>query len=340
MPGRAPASGFRHIYAVSDLHTDYELNLEWVKKAAPEGHADSVLLVAGDVSDRIGVFEATMSTLADAFGAVFFVPGNHDLWVRRDGSEGTDSLQKLERLTAICESLGVFTTPQRVRMARGGVVSICPLLSFHHTSFDTEPDVEHLRLPSARVTVTDFRATRWPHGLEVGDEKLALHLDACNDELPFAAARQAAAHRRTLHGPSWVEPIRSWEEAHAGAASVVSFSHFLPRIELMPEKRFLVYPDLLKARARSRAAKHATKHACGFPQALTRHTSMPLPLVCLCRRWARAPSAGAWTRCAPTCTSSAIPTSDGTRSSTTACAMCRHPSPRPWSASAGRARWR
>ena len=28
---------------------------------------------------------------------------------------------------------------------------------------------------------------------------------------------------------------------------LLSFSHFLPRIELCPEKRFLRYPDLMKA---------------------------------------------------------------------------------------------
>ena len=235
-------AGFQHIFAVSDLHTDYQANLDWVHAAAPKGAADSVLLVAGDVSDRLGVFESTMEALADAFGAVFFVPGNHDLWVRRDGSEGNDSLDKLQRLTAICESLGIFTTPQRVRMASGGAVSICPLLSFHHASFDTEPDVEYLRLPSARVTVTDFRATVWPDGLALGDEALAQHLDDGNDELLCRAAHQAAQHAHGL-----VEPISDWADVRDGGASVVSFSHFLPRIELMPEKRFLVYPDLIKA---------------------------------------------------------------------------------------------
>ena len=108
---------------------------------------------------------------------MFFCPGNHDLWVRRDGSEGVDSLLKAQRLEDICGKHGVFTTPQRVHMASGESISICPLLSFHHTSFDTEPDVPHLRLPSARVTVTDFRATRWPGPLETGSEALAQHMD-------------------------------------------------------------------------------------------------------------------------------------------------------------------
>ena len=98
-----------------------------------------------------------MAALADAFALVVFVPGNHDLWVRKDGSEGSDSLQKLRRLERICESLGVIYTPQTLRMATGDSVSVCPLLSFHHKSFDTEPDVPYLRLPGCRATVTDVR---------------------------------------------------------------------------------------------------------------------------------------------------------------------------------------
>eukprot|EP00325_Prymnesiales_sp_UTEX-LB-985_P030181 CAMPEP_0174740036 /NCGR_PEP_ID=MMETSP1094-20130205/72611_1 /TAXON_ID=156173 /ORGANISM="Chrysochromulina brevifilum, Strain UTEX LB 985" /LENGTH=385 /DNA_ID=CAMNT_0015943671 /DNA_START=63 /DNA_END=1217 /DNA_ORIENTATION=+ len=236
---------YDHIYAISDLHTDYALNYDWVQQAAPEKAESSVLLVAGDVSDRISVFEKTMEVLAEAFGAVFFVPGNHDLWVRHDGSEGKDSLQKMRKLDNICEALGVLTTPQRVRMASGSTISICPLLSFHHFSFDTEPDVPYLRLPSARATVTDFRATQWPNGLSLGDEALAVHLDACNEQLPERAAQQA--QQAAACGRLGLEPIVSWREAREGSSRVLSFSHFLPRIELMPEKRYLVYPDLMKA---------------------------------------------------------------------------------------------
>lgn len=240
-----PNDGYRHIFAVSDVHSDYALNLEWAEKAAPEGCVESVLIVAGDVSDRLGVFQQTMETLAEAFALVFFVPGNHDLWVRRDGSEGSNSLSKLRRLEQICESLGVLTTPQRVRMASGSSISVCPLLSFYHTSFDTEADVPYLRLPSARATVTDFRATRWPDGLDLGEEALAEHLDLANEEALRRAPQQA--HAAAACGRMGLSPIESWRDAHAGVDHVLSFSHFLPRIELIPEKRFLVYPDLMKA---------------------------------------------------------------------------------------------
>jgi hypothetical protein len=207
---------------VSDVHSDYALNLEWAEKAAPEGCAESVLIVAGDVSDRLGVFQQTMETLAEAFALVFFVPGNHDLWVRRDGSEGSNSLSKLRRLEQICESLGVLTTPQRVRMASGSSISVCPLLSFYHTSFDTEADVPYLRLPSARATVTDFRATRWPDGLDLGEEALAEHLDLANEEALRRAPQQA--HAAAACGRMGLSPIESWRDAHAGVDHVLSFS--------------------------------------------------------------------------------------------------------------------
>ena len=75
-----PPSVYRGIFAVSDIHTDYADNLAWVN--ALQGHEEDVLVVAGDVSERVATFRSTMARLAAAFGAVFFVPGNHDLWLR------------------------------------------------------------------------------------------------------------------------------------------------------------------------------------------------------------------------------------------------------------------
>lgn len=41
-----------------------------------------VLVVSGDVSDELAALEAALGTLASRFGAVFYTPGNHELWVR------------------------------------------------------------------------------------------------------------------------------------------------------------------------------------------------------------------------------------------------------------------
>ena len=63
-----PAPGvaaFRGIYAVSDIHTDYKQNLDWATSLS--GYEDDVLLVAGDVSDDLVTFEATMEALSSSF---------------------------------------------------------------------------------------------------------------------------------------------------------------------------------------------------------------------------------------------------------------------------------
>ena len=230
-------TSFRHVYAVSDVHTDYKQNLEWATSLC--GHDDDVLLVAGDVSDDPTTFEATMAAFASSFGAVFFVPGNHDCWTRRDS--GLDSFEKLKQIRQICGEHGVLTTPQTLTMRCGGAVSVLPLLSWYHTSFDTEPDVTQIKLPPAKAVVGDYRATRWPEPLRNGDESLAQFFDEMCDELPGERAKEEAA------GREGVTPLLSYSDARANGASVISFSHFVPSIELIPEKRYLTYPPLMSA---------------------------------------------------------------------------------------------
>ena len=68
----------------------------------PSPGPNSTLPSSGDVADSLGVFEAAMSQLRRKFGVVFWVPGNHEFWLRRDGSEGADSLEKWARLEELC----------------------------------------------------------------------------------------------------------------------------------------------------------------------------------------------------------------------------------------------
>ena len=238
----APGPPLRHVYAVSDVHSDYAANLQWVERLAASEFGNDILLVAGDVADTSECFERTMELFTQRFGLVFFTPGNHDLWTRRDGTEGSDSLAKLERIERLCDRLGVLTTPQHVQLRRGAV-SVCPLLSFYHESFDAEPGIEMLRLPSVSRVMADYRACRWPSPLETGSIELAARVDELNEAAPSKASAQAARSARRAA----LTPIDDWGAARRVDAPLVSFSHFLPRIELCPEKRFLVYPDLMKA---------------------------------------------------------------------------------------------
>ena len=238
---RGPA--LRHIYAASDLHTDHAANMEWVRALASGGrHRNDVLICAGDVSDKLQILEQTMALLSDAFGAVFFAPGNHEFWVGRE--DASDSLAKLAAVQRVLEAYGVLTTPQRVALASGRAVAIAPLLSFHHASFDTEPDVVGLDLPTERCLV-DYRRCAWPPPLATGALELAQYIDGLNESAPSRSAAQSAEHGA-------LSPISSWAELCDDARTdasppLLTFSHFLPRIELCPEKRYLRYPPLMRA---------------------------------------------------------------------------------------------
>jgi hypothetical protein len=90
VPAAARAEATTRVFVVSDLHTDYPENMEWVRRlpaevGAGKGEGVDALVVAGDVAETRDNFARTMEMLRDGFAAVFYVPGNHDLWLRREG---------------------------------------------------------------------------------------------------------------------------------------------------------------------------------------------------------------------------------------------------------------
>lgn len=192
------------VFAISDLHVDYEPNAQWVAQLSLTDYRHDVLIVAGDVSDRIERVQGCLEALAHRFRQVLFVPGNHDLWVRRD-SPGLDSFGKFEQIKAMARSAGAS-----MEVFHQGALSIVPLLGWYDGSFG-EPGEE------LRQAWVDFRACRWPEGFESRD-----------------IARSFMAMNRYQR--------RSEDEV------IVSYSHFLPRIDVMPdripaEKRY-IYPVL------------------------------------------------------------------------------------------------
>jgi 3',5'-cyclic AMP phosphodiesterase CpdA len=193
-------------WAVSDLHVDYAGNLRWVEALSREDYTDDALLLPGDLSADEGLQERVLRGLADRFAAVFFTPGNHDVWVRR--GEGIDSLRRHERLLECCAGYGVHTAP-----ARFGPLTVVPLLGWYDFSFG-RPSAE------LRERWADFRHCRWPAGMDVPE---------------------VAAFLLGLNPP----PERP-------AGPVVSLSHWLPRIDALPERvdpeRYLLTP-VLGARA-------------------------------------------------------------------------------------------
>lgn len=141
------------LFLVSDVHVDAPENQRWVENLSHTSYQKDALILAGDVSEELDLVERTLRTLASKFAQVFFVPGNHDLWV--SGEEDDEcSMHKLHVLLALCDRLGVATRPQRFGHALCGIW-VCPLLSFHHQSFDTEPDVHGWEIPTAEAAMCE-----------------------------------------------------------------------------------------------------------------------------------------------------------------------------------------
>lgn len=93
------------VFAVSDIHVGYAENLAWVFSLDNREYANEILILAGDVTDKMQLLEQVFVLLAASFKAVLFVPGNHELWVQDDDFDC--SVDKFESITELCESCGV-----------------------------------------------------------------------------------------------------------------------------------------------------------------------------------------------------------------------------------------
>jgi hypothetical protein len=193
------------VFAISDLHADHRENRRWVHDLSMVDFARDALIVAGDVSHHARLLAEVLSALVARFAAVFFVPGNHDLWLRAD--EGTDSLAKLREVLETSASAGAITTPREI----GGAddrdpVWVVPLLSWYDRPEDGDASLflpKNGEDPSLSMWA-DTWAIRWPR----------------TDGDPFRPARC----------------FLDMNEAHLAdqrRGPVITFSHFLPRRELM-----------------------------------------------------------------------------------------------------------
>ena len=187
------------IFAISDLHTDFRENRLALERAGLSGHRDDALIVAGDVADAEPVLRDTLQWLAGRFREVFFVPGNHEVWVRDDPR---DSMQKFHDVLRLCDRAGVRTAPARV-----DGVWVVPLFSWYDPSFDVRGEGVEEELEAW----SDRYFCRWPAGVERVDRAFL-----------------------EMNEPR----VRAYD------APVITFSHFVPRPELVPPVRCLRFRGL------------------------------------------------------------------------------------------------
>ena len=177
-----------------------------LKQLSEAAYREDALIVAGDIGDKIETIRDTLSLLRSKFRQVFYVPGNHELWVR---NESFDSVEKLRRVLELCETLRV-----QVRPARAAGLWVVPLFSWYDAGFDAGDEGEDGRHAARELEAwSDFYLCKWPEGIG-----------------PLSAffLEMNARHLRSYDAP------------------VVSFSHFVPRRELLPPREYLRFKGLPK----------------------------------------------------------------------------------------------
>lgn len=178
------------IYAISDLHVDFKENYQWLENLSAQDFTEDILVLAGDISDDRTLLKNTFELLRKRFGGVFFVPGNHDLWVFRQARNS--SLDAFYEIQQIASDYGIFTQPKAY-----DATTIIPLWAWYDYSFG---------YPSNELfnSWVDFKACRWP--ADYTPQKITGHfLEQNRDKLNLKNQK------------------------------IITFSHFLPRIDVMPK---------------------------------------------------------------------------------------------------------
>lgn len=177
------------VWATSDLHIDFPENWHWFNNLSSWDYQDDLLILAGDITHDLQSMQKLLRSLRGKFSEVFFVPGNHDLWLWKGDAE--NSFDKFEKVMALTKEEGIQTSPYT-----SSDLAIVPLLAWYDFSFG---------LPSENLKQkwNDFRNCRWPHSLpEVNQFFLDQNVPHLNIRRP----------------------------------TVISFSHFLPFVELIPSR--------------------------------------------------------------------------------------------------------
>jgi len=188
------------VFALSDIHVDYAENMAWIHGLSGEDYRHDVLLLAGDVCHGIDKLEKALAHLQQKFAEVFFLNGNHELWLL--DSDCSDSLQKFHRVLDICRDVGIRTQPAKIDDGGAGIW-IVPLFGWYDKP---EAGQNSLFLPK----------------VVPGDEMIAAWADEHFVRWPRGST--ASAYFLNSNVPH-LERVYD--------APVISFSHFLPRTDLM-----------------------------------------------------------------------------------------------------------
>jgi len=219
------------IFVISDLHVDFTANAKWLDQISEKDYKQDALIVAGDVAHNLELVQTTLGRLKTKFQEVFFVPGNHDLWIHN--SDWTDSIEKFYALIDWCNKNEIHTKVQKLSGKDQHPVWVIPLFSWYSDQLDSN-DSLYLEKPGedpANRMWSDNYYIHWP-----------------NYSGEFAASAYFAHLNEELISQEYDTPL-------------ISFSHFLPRQEMMFGDS--LKPDPEKARKYDRNPKFNFSRVAG-----------------------------------------------------------------------------
>jgi predicted phosphodiesterase len=192
------------VLAISDIHIDYEQNRSWIQQLSAGEYQQDVLILAGDVCHNMPLLQNCLSGLKEKFRDLFYVPGNHDLWIQDNG--WPDSLAKFNAIIDFCKRNEIHVHSHDVISPEGiPLVRVAPLHSWY-----TRPEegADSLYLPKpgedeSNRMWSDNYYIRWPAS--------ASEFNAGNYFIKLNCAASP--------GDSGI--------------FVISFSHFVPRTDMM-----------------------------------------------------------------------------------------------------------
>ncbi len=274
---KSDANGTGRLWAISDLHIDFPENKQQLLALDNRRFLQDALIVAGDVTDDIARLLALLEALRRKFSAVAFVPGNHELWIRDHAFP--DSLSKFDALMSACERIGIHTRAFRFGEQDDGIW-IVPLLSWYAGAEESGSTLYVKKQQGVEDRTeemwADYYFTKWPSGLGVSIADYFLDMNLSRVEQPYDAPVVTFSHflpRRELifrkHGESPVVRPRYRDEQPAFNFSKVAGTQRLDRQLRRISSRVHVYGHQHRNRVRHIDGVTYVSHCMGYPRERT-----------------------------------------------------------------------
>lgn len=201
------------IFILSDIHVDFEENRKWVQRLSEWDFKNDILILAGDITHDFELLKVWLLKIRRKFTELFFVPGNHDLWIR--GESWLNSLTKFKTIMEFCLQNDIRVRPNAFTLGKDRIW-IIPVFSW----YNLQEEKDTLYLPKIGEDTTnrmwsDNYYVRWP------EDK---HFDPAAYFLNFS---------------------NHWR-AEGKADKVITFSHFLPRHEVMFSGEMAYDPERMR----------------------------------------------------------------------------------------------